>query len=63
VSVPLTWDELSPAIKPNHFTVENLPARLERLRKDPWAALSTIKQTLPTSSGRVPASRKTRARD
>jgi bifunctional non-homologous end joining protein LigD len=48
VSVPLAWDELSPAIKPNHFTVENLPARLERMRKDPWAALSKIRQTLPT---------------
>jgi bifunctional non-homologous end joining protein LigD len=50
VSVPLAWDELSPAIKPNHFTVENLPARLERMRKDPWAELSKIKQTLPDLS-------------
>ena len=50
VSVPLAWEELSPAIKPNHFTVENLPARLERMRKDPWAELSKIKQTLPDLS-------------
>jgi bifunctional non-homologous end joining protein LigD len=50
VSVPLAWSDLSPAIKPNHFTVANLPARLDRLRKDPWANLSEIKQTLPTSS-------------
>jgi bifunctional non-homologous end joining protein LigD len=47
VSVPLAWDELSPAIKPNHFAVDNLPARLERMRKDPWAALSQTKQMLP----------------
>jgi len=50
VSVPLAWDELSPAIKPNHFTVDNLPARLERMRKDPWAALFRTRQTLPSSS-------------
>jgi bifunctional non-homologous end joining protein LigD len=55
VSVPLAWNELSPAIKPNHFTVENLPARLQRLRKDPWADLLKSKQTLP-------APRATRAR-
>jgi bifunctional non-homologous end joining protein LigD len=60
VSVPLAWDELSPAIKPNHFTVANLPARLERLRDDPWAALPATRQTLP--SPRSPARRKTRAR-
>jgi bifunctional non-homologous end joining protein LigD len=58
VSVPLTWDELSPAIKPNHFTVANLPARLERMRKDPWAALSMTKQTLPTSPAKRSAGRK-----
>jgi bifunctional non-homologous end joining protein LigD len=50
VSVPLTWSELSPAIKPNHFTVANLPARLTRMRKDPWANVLTLKQTLPTLS-------------
>ena len=48
VSVPLSWNELSPAIKPNHFTVENLPARLKRMRKDPWAKLSQFKQVVPS---------------
>jgi bifunctional non-homologous end joining protein LigD len=47
VAVPLAWEELSPALKPNHFSVENLPARLARLRKDPWAELLKVKQTLP----------------
>jgi bifunctional non-homologous end joining protein LigD len=49
VSVPLAWDELSPAIKPNHFNVGNLPARLERMRNDPWAEVLKIKQHLPSS--------------
>jgi bifunctional non-homologous end joining protein LigD len=54
VSVPLAWDELSPVIKPNHFTVGNLPARLERMRKDPWAELFVIKQTLSAPSAKKP---------
>jgi bifunctional non-homologous end joining protein LigD len=48
VAVPLAWDELSPAVGPNHFNVENLPARLKRMRKDPWRQLFTQKQVLPT---------------
>ena len=58
VAVPLAWDELSSAIKPNQFTVENLPARLQRLRKDPWTELFRIKQTLPSA----PAKKAARAR-
>ena len=33
---PLDWSELSPAIRPGHFTVDNLP-RLRHLGSDPWA--------------------------
>jgi bifunctional non-homologous end joining protein LigD len=58
VSVPLAWDELTPAIKPNHFTVDNLPARLERMRKDPWATLFEIKQTLPLHDGKMRRARR-----
>ena len=36
VSTPLAWDELSPAIRPSHFTVANLPTRLRHLGSDPW---------------------------
>ncbi|MDL2402589.1 DNA ligase D [Rhizobium mayense] len=36
VSMPLTWDELSPAIGPAYFTVNNAPTRLAALRSDPW---------------------------
>jgi bifunctional non-homologous end joining protein LigD len=51
VSVPLTWDELSPAVKPNHYTVLNLPARLNRLN-DPWAEIGRVRQSLPKPAGR-----------
>jgi bifunctional non-homologous end joining protein LigD len=47
VSTPLGWDELSPSIKPNHFTVDNLPKRLGYLQSDPWPDLSGIDQVLP----------------
>jgi bifunctional non-homologous end joining protein LigD len=49
VSTPLSWDELS-SVRPNHFTVENLPTRLRHLGSDPWANLRQVKQTLPIAS-------------
>jgi bifunctional non-homologous end joining protein LigD len=51
VSVPLAWTELSPALKPNHFNVLNLPARLRRLGDDPWADIAKIRQLLPIRKG------------
>ena len=35
--MPLSWEELSPAIGPDYFTVLNVPTRLAALRSDPWA--------------------------
>jgi bifunctional non-homologous end joining protein LigD len=46
VSVPLGWDELSPQIPANHYTVASVPERLVRLRHDPWAGYWKSKQTL-----------------
>jgi bifunctional non-homologous end joining protein LigD len=48
VSTPLAWSELSPAIRPSHFTVDNLPTRLRHLGSDPWAEIGSIKQSLPS---------------
>jgi bifunctional non-homologous end joining protein LigD len=50
VSVPLSWDELSPALKPNHFTVLNLHARLSRQTADPWTDLGRVRQSLPVQT-------------
>jgi bifunctional non-homologous end joining protein LigD len=47
ISTPLAWDELSPAIRPGHFTVDNLPTRLRHLGSDPWAEIDNIRQVLP----------------
>jgi bifunctional non-homologous end joining protein LigD len=47
VSVPLTWEELSPRVTSDHFTVANVPRRLAGLRTDPWARYWTVRQRLP----------------
>jgi bifunctional non-homologous end joining protein LigD len=46
VSVPLAWDELSIDLRSDHFTVANVPDRLQQLRRDPWQAYFTTKQRL-----------------
>jgi bifunctional non-homologous end joining protein LigD len=48
VSVPVGWEELSSLKGANQYTMLNLPARLKRLRKDPWAAIGRRKQKLPS---------------
>ena len=47
VATPVSWEELSPDLKPNGFTVKNLAERLASLRQDPWADIGTIDQVLP----------------
>jgi bifunctional non-homologous end joining protein LigD len=46
VSVPLAWDELSIELRSDSFTLVNLPDRLRRLPKDPWAEYGATKQRL-----------------
>jgi bifunctional non-homologous end joining protein LigD len=46
VAVPLAWEELSSKLQAGHFNVENLPKRLARLDRDPWAELPRVRQTL-----------------
>ena len=49
VSVPIEWSELGKLKSASQFTVGNLPARLKKLRKDPWATIGRYKQKLPNS--------------
>jgi bifunctional non-homologous end joining protein LigD len=50
VSTPLDWDELSSAIKADHFTIDNVRQRLDFLRRDPWDGFFEIRQRLPAPS-------------
>jgi bifunctional non-homologous end joining protein LigD len=36
VSVPLSWDEVEAGVRSDAFTIETLPERLRKLKKDPW---------------------------
>ena len=47
VSTPIDWSELGSLKSASQYTVANLPARLKRLRNDPWAGIGRIKQALP----------------
>jgi bifunctional non-homologous end joining protein LigD len=47
VSTPLAWKELAPDLLSDHYTVENLPKRLDTLRKDPWEGYFNARQAIP----------------
>jgi hypothetical protein len=51
IRVPVVYvnDELSSKLKSDHFTIKNLPARLARLKKDPWAEIDSSKQSIKAS--------------
>jgi bifunctional non-homologous end joining protein LigD len=46
VSVPISWEELTPKLHSDQFTVTNLAARLAKLTKDPWQGMDAVKQTI-----------------
>jgi len=46
VATPLAWDELSKLKQTNGFNIENLPARLAKLKSDLWAEFFSTRQSL-----------------
>jgi bifunctional non-homologous end joining protein LigD len=52
VSVPLAWDELEPKLRPDTYSLANVEARLDRMKKDPWAGYDKTKQKLPTAAAK-----------
>ncbi|MFC1459727.1 non-homologous end-joining DNA ligase [Microvirga arabica] len=58
VATPVAWEELSPDLRPNGFTVDNLGKRLLSLKKDPWADIGTVDQVLPKQKPSKRTSRK-----
>jgi bifunctional non-homologous end joining protein LigD len=46
IAVPLEWDELSPKLPPNHFTLRSIERRLSKLARDPFERLARIRQRL-----------------
>lgn len=46
VSAPVAWGELGPRLRPDQFTVENLPRRLREQTRDPWEEFFDLKQSI-----------------
>jgi bifunctional non-homologous end joining protein LigD len=46
VSTPIDWSELARDLRFDHFNVRSVPSRLMRLKRDPWAELSSTRQTV-----------------
>jgi bifunctional non-homologous end joining protein LigD len=49
VAMPVDWSELGRLKSANQFTVRNALQRLGRLKQDPWAQMSRVKQNLPAT--------------
>lgn len=46
VSTPIDWNELGRDLRFDCFTIKNVPARLKRLKRDPWEEFSELRQTV-----------------
>ena len=49
VATPLNWKELTPALTPAKFTIETVPLRLTRLKRDPWKGFNIAHQKISKS--------------
>src|SRR5947207_3102406 len=46
VATPLFWEEVERGVKPDSFSVETVPARLAKLKSDPWAEMPKLRQSI-----------------
>ena len=53
VSMPLRWEELTPALNPASWTVRTAERRLSSLRRDPWQDYWKTKQRLSAKATRA----------
>ena len=47
VATPLAWREVTPKLDPAAFTLKTVPARLAKLKADPWADFERQRRRLP----------------
>jgi bifunctional non-homologous end joining protein LigD len=52
VSMPLDWDELTPELRADRFTLRNVPKHLARRRADPWRDFDAARVTLNAAARR-----------
>jgi bifunctional non-homologous end joining protein LigD len=53
VAVPLRWNELGKLRSGHDFDIRSTPARLARLRSDPWAGIDDVQQDLGDIIGKL----------
>jgi bifunctional non-homologous end joining protein LigD len=53
VSLPLTWDQLTPTLDPNQFTVRTVPDLVASQKVDPWARYFRLKQKVSAGARRL----------
>jgi bifunctional non-homologous end joining protein LigD len=46
ISMPLEWKELTPALRSDHFRLENVAARLKAMKHDPWRDMLKLRQSI-----------------
>jgi len=46
VATPIGWDELERDIRRDYFNIRNVPERLKKMKKDPWADFFDVKQSV-----------------
>jgi bifunctional non-homologous end joining protein LigD len=46
VSAPLSWEEVENGARPGGLTVETVPERMAKLAIEPWAEMTTIRQSI-----------------
>ena len=53
VSAPLRWSEVGPRLSPKRFTIESMPRRLARQRRDPLAPILSARPDLASALARL----------
>jgi len=53
VATPITWEELAHGVDPKRFTTKTVPARLAKLKQDPWAGIDDLDQAITASAWRA----------
>jgi bifunctional non-homologous end joining protein LigD len=61
VATPLAWREVTNKLDPAAHTLRTVPARLAKLKADPWAGFASLKQTLPDLTPGHPAEKSSAA--
>jgi bifunctional non-homologous end joining protein LigD len=44
ISVPITWQELSPRLSSDQYTIRTIGNRLGSLKRDPWEGIASLRQ-------------------